>query len=374
MATGKAIDLIARPVQSVDLCFPVDGVVQHLASSLLGERVQAFDIDELFKDLGTTTRDDARLYFDSFHIYQTLAPQVLATLRAEPNKAALDKSIKMRENAYVTTYDIDVVNMAAELFFENSADNGLTLPNLIDGLLETVKNKHLSIKGAYDADGVNIVKNVTSNMTGESVVQPLPAPTIQPPFVNDSSSTTIQQSIGYRHPSYDNDIAYFEAQIRNVRDKFNAYRMQKMCRYHEQTFSNELSALDQDIRQLQAAYIDTILVSPFVGVVTGVFRHPGDFVRAGQPVMRIENDSQAYLVGKIKYRGMIRVNAHVTISTTLFDEEDLTIDGVVKSVRGHDAANEQWDVLILCANLTNNGDAIFPLNYNLDYDVTTLEF
>ena len=41
--------------------------------------------------------------------------------------------------------------------------------------------------------------------------------------------------------------------------------------------------------------MDTFLVSPIDGVVTGVFRNVGDYVRAAQAVIRVENDAEIAL-------------------------------------------------------------------------------
>ena len=60
-----------------------------------------------------------------------------------------------------------------------------------------------------------------------------------------------------------------------------------MSKHADITFRNELDALDRGtIKKLQVAYLDTFLVSPFDGVITGVFCSRGDYVGAGQPVIQ----------------------------------------------------------------------------------------
>jgi multidrug resistance efflux pump len=131
--------------------------------------------------------------------------------------------------------------------------------------------------------------------------------------------------------------------------------------------------MDLDIKKLQLAYISTILVSPIDGVVTGVFRNKGDYVRAGQAVVRVENDAEVLLVGTIKFRGLVSVGTGVEVTTEIFDAPPaLTVPGSVVSVRGHDSENELWDVLILCNN-RKAGKPILPINYNFDFDDTTVE-
>jgi multidrug resistance efflux pump len=161
-----------------------------------------------------------------------------------------------------------------------------------------------------------------------------------------------------------------------VRQEFlNAWRMSEMCRNGNTTFGNEVRAIDLSIRKLQAAYIDTFLFSPFRGIVTNAFHRKGDFVRAGEPVFRVESDTPIYLVGTVKYRGMLRIGSTLTVSTTLFEAAGAAptkVSGKIVAVRGHDSASEQWDLLILCENVTAAGDKL-PLNYNFDFESTTIE-
>jgi multidrug resistance efflux pump len=107
-------------------------------------------------------------------------------------------------------------------------------------------------------------------------------------------------------------------------------------------FNNELRMIDLDVKCLQVAYLDTLLLSPIDGVVTGVFRNLSDCVRAGQPVMRVENDTEILLVGTMKYRGLVFIGTGMSITTKIFDTGvKLTTSGKVVSVRGHDAEDEQ---------------------------------
>jgi len=91
---------------------------------------------------------------------------------------------------------------------------------------------------------------------------------------------------------------------------------------------------------------------------------------------RVESDDFVYLVGTVKYRGMLRIGNTVTVSTTLFEAvgaAPVTVTGEVVAVRGHDSVSEQWDVLIFCENHTAAGDVVLPLNYNFDFESTTVE-
>jgi hypothetical protein len=157
-------------------------------------------------------------------------------------------------------------------------------------------------------------------------------------------------------------------------EQFSQFMFAQNLPFLDTVFTNELKAIDLDVKRLQVAYLDTILLSPIDGVVTGVFRDMGDCVRAGQPVMRVENDTEVLLVGTLKFRGLISIGSTVSVTTKIFDSGvTLTTSGKVVSVRGHDSEDEEWDVLVLCPNRDAHGKPIFPINYNFDFDDTDLD-
>ena len=84
-----------------------------------------------------------------------------------------------------------------------------------------------------------------------------------------------------------------------------------------------------------------------------------------------------YLVGTIKYRGLLRVNSKVKVSTTLFDASRKPASeyapSTVSAVRGHNSVDEVWDILIRCSNRTGAGEPILPLNYNFDFESTSID-
>lgn len=87
MAIGKAVNLRVRPVQSVDLCYPVDGLIARQPTGLLGNRVRGLNIESLYLVLLETVEgDDSRLVWTSDKIYDFLqdAPRAEATCRAAP--------------------------------------------------------------------------------------------------------------------------------------------------------------------------------------------------------------------------------------------------------------------------------------------------
>ena len=60
---------------------------------------------------------------------------------------------------------------------------------------------------------------------------------------------------------------------------------------------NELHSIDLGVYQLQVGFLNTILLSLIVGVVTGVYKNPGDpVVRPGEPVVRVEDNTTIFLL------------------------------------------------------------------------------
>jgi hypothetical protein len=186
-------------------------------------------------------------------------------------------------------------------------------------------------------------------------------------------STSELHGYEFRYPSKENDLRYLQSRAAVRQEFLNAWRMSEMCKFGNTTFPNEVGSIDSSIKKLQSAFIDTFLFPPFNGVVTGVFHAQGDYVRAGEAVLRVEANETILLVGTIKYRGMIHIGYKLDIITTLFEAKgagQTGVSGKVVAVRGHDAVSEQWDLLVRCDNLTSTGEIIFPLNYNFDFEST----
>lgn len=143
----------------------------------------------------------------------------------------------------------------------------------------------------------------------------------------------------------------------------------------DQVFKNELNSIDSDVYRLQVALLNTILMSPINGIVTGIYKNPGDAVRAGETVIRVENDTVILLVAKLIHRGPIVVGDNMTVQTTLFDEPGpkTTVKGVIVAVQGQ-SEDDHWEVIVKCSNLDGSGKTIFPLGYHFDYENTTVSF
>lgn len=375
MATGKAVDLRVRPVKSADLCFPVDGTILRQPDSLLGKVVQGYDLRELYGHLRDIQVDESRLVMDSGSIYTTVHSHILSELRAEHVRADVDAAIGMRQNAFIATYSESIVQQMRRIYFDNPSDQAAVLYRLIEDLESHTKLSSKILEQAYQQDALAAtpIKKAVTDTTFSSIVRD---PLGEIRYDNTAKSSSEARGYEYRAPSEENYIRYSRARIGQRQEYLAALRMRALCERAEAWASNELTALDTQVRKLQVAYIDTLLVSPIAGVVTGVFRNSGDFVSAGQPVVRVEDDSTVFLVGTIKHRGMVKPNSQVSVTTTLFDAptgQQTRIDGSVASVRGHDSVDEQWEILVLCSNRTASGAPILPLNYNFDFESTTVE-
>jgi hypothetical protein len=374
-ATGKAVNLRVRPIESADLCYPIDGVIWRLTSGLLGSKVSGINLQSLDDVLGDTeVLDVSRLYYGADRIYNYLSSATLSTLRNQPEKADLDNAIGMRQNAYLTTYSPDIISQVQQVFYDNPAEENSVVWRLLNDLQADTHKLNKALTDAYKAENIwgRIVKDAQSTTTLGSD-QSAPG---QPVISFDGRQDTKSRGFEFRNPSAENDMRYRRALASLQPEFLNAWRMAEMCKHGDTTFRNELFAIDQQIKKLQIAYVDTFLVAPFAGLVTGVFRSRGDYVTAGQPVVRVEDDTSVYLVGTVKLRGLLRVNSKIKVTTTLFDApggQPTIINGTVSAVRGHDSISEQWDVLILCENRTAQDEAILPLNYNFEFENTTIE-
>jgi hypothetical protein len=101
----KVVSLSVRASQVSHLCFEVGGIFGESRTEL-GAQVAAFDFPAYYLTLmsfptpNPALGDPARLIFDSFQIRNNAEPFLLAALRAEDRKAALNKAINGRQNAF----------------------------------------------------------------------------------------------------------------------------------------------------------------------------------------------------------------------------------------------------------------------------------
>jgi hypothetical protein len=197
------------------------------------------------------------------------------------------------------------------------------------------------------------------------------------------SQSIVNTDYGYRFPYNEAAAQYQRAQISLMDQQFAQFMYGQNLPNLAQVFQNELNSIDGNVFRLQIAYLNSILLSPIAGVVTGVYRNPGEAVRAGDTIIRVEDSSTIYLIATVIYRGPIVVgalppappipNSTVTINTKLFGVSSLAspLSGTVVAARGH-RDEDKWDLIVKCSNLDGSGNSIFPTGYHFDYDDTQI--
>src|SRR5438045_3972514 len=106
MGAAKPVYLNVKPFQVSQICFEVDGILGELHTEL-GANAKAFDFAKLYATLGaipTLAGDPSRIRYNFLEIQAAVKPVTLAALRAEPRKAALNKAINARQNAFLGKY------------------------------------------------------------------------------------------------------------------------------------------------------------------------------------------------------------------------------------------------------------------------------
>jgi len=423
MSSAKAITLDVIASQASQLCFEVGGILGSREVEL-GQEVSAFDFPAFYATLGGTPTipgHPARLLFDFLEIQAFVKPFTLLALRAEAGKAALHKAINVRANAYYSKY-ADSAALISRINTDYSPNIRDSKANRLDVLSAICKRQMEQLRDSYISEGrTGVVKTTSSVLTstvnncGKSVSIGKSAqlgvdPLVKAPFsagalpaggklesisvggagqihVNEEMSTSGQrtkstshametQSIentayGYQTPEWDNAAQYQRAQISLIDERFALFLNAQKLPYFAAIFQNELNSIDAEVFQLQIAYLNTILMSPISGTVTGVYKSPGDAVTAGEPVIRIENSAEILLVATLIYRGPITIGSTVKVQTTRFAVSgSLTfLEGRVVAVRGQ-RQDDQWEVVAKCKNVDGGGKPIFPLGYHFDYDDT----
>ena len=190
------------------------------------------------------------------------------------------------------------------------------------------------------------------------------------------NETIVNTDYGYRVPYIECQAQNARAQISLIDQQFAQFMAGQNLSNLGAVLGNELSIIDLTVQQLQVAFINTLLLSPIAGTVTGLYKFPGDPVLPGEPVVRLEDNSTLLLCASLIYRDPIYIGSTVTISTSLFDETgpQTNLAGSVVAVRGK-SEDDHWDVVVQCPNpATGSGGLTFPIGYHFDYapSITTV--
>lgn len=217
-----------------------------------------------------------------------------------------------------------------------------------------------------------MIKSTTSSLVADTVEENTVNRTSTVSTSHDTQNMTYTD-YGYRIPFVEAAAQNSRAQISLQSERFSQYMTFQSLPSLEAIFGNELTAIDMDVKRLQVAYLNTILLPPISGVVTGVYKRVGEAVIAGETVLRIEDNSTVHLAGILIHGGILSLGAGVTVQANLFSSSTSTsITGNIIAVRGDESGDDRWDVVISCPNTDGDGNPILPLNYNFDFDDTSV--
>jgi len=256
----------------------------------------------------------------------------VATLSA-PFESALDHKENTKENTFSTQTWDEVTS--GKLAVTQLADRPISQPYPRQDLQWKLPSEDWFDSEKSDADGTR---------TGTQIY------------------TTRNQS--YLQPRLDNEVSHEQLQIGLINDEMErtifSFRIDSMDRIIE----NEREVFDLEVRKLQLKYAQSYLVSSVSGVVTAIHKDIGESVKPGEPVMRIENDDVIHVVGRINYRGLLKVGQEVTIETdNLYESgQSFKITGSILAVRGDEADDDEWQLVIELPNTNKK----LPMYYQFD--------
>jgi len=433
MGTANVVSMTARPARGSYLCFEVGGIL-NTCDAFLGDAVPAISYDKLtdtVRGLGATPDDASRLVGDADGVAGAVGPFAIASLRSKDRKASLNSAVNSRQNLYYSKHAnaaFVISTIRANYDKASPASN----PNLLDRLSDLANEQLVRLDEAYTEDDLTgVVKSTSSSVDStsrsrghsyrfskfyqESVGRPVgrgaklphvpPVPWEGHPdnmwngyesrrfTAADATNTAVTTGVNFEeannsgsasgrqsatHESYEYRVPYLEAHARALRaqisltdQQFEAYMFSQNIPNLETIFSNELASVDNDVYQLQIALLRSFLVSPVDGIVTGVYKEPGEAVSAGEPVVRVEDNSRVHLVAGLVHSGPIPVGATATVTTTLAGSGSppTSLTGTVASARGQESGT-RWEVVLAANNLDGVGAQILPLGFVFDPEYT----
>lgn len=420
--------LQVRPIQSSDVSFDVAGILgsQNSATAKLGTRVSKFDLATLLGRFGTVD-GSGRLVYNAPKIRTDLNPPSLFTLRNELFEANTEQAIMQREIAVMEKFKHrNRIAAAMRKVYPNDQTAVTAKLRRIEDLRRYSSQQMAALKAAYESsqwNGVIADSVTTTRNTGDTVsttlltpvamkntrhkieVRNSPAnsdhdihesqvipqaavakkwidmdggelsfPSQKTTSVNNVTHVSTTRNTEYRHPFLENLIQDQRTQIQ-IQDEMLinetfSFRVPDM----EAILDRELETIDWEVRKAQIRYAQTFLVPPIAGVVTAIYKDIGESVQPGEPVLRIENDDKVLLVGIVQHRGILRVGSNMRLRTgNLYEggasgSPKVELSGPIVAVRGHDADDDEWDVIVEC----ENSNRMLPINYHFDRDTTEL--
>ena len=434
MGLAKVVRLVVEPRNACNLAFPTDGIIDQVVQGRLGYLVAAYDYTE--RDSWADTQaslasvSPALCVPDSTEITEELGQSCLLSIRAVPQRATLDQALLARSNAYWDKYAYSIGSKSELLDYvtTNYGEQVDSQLGLLYMLQATLSNKVGLIEQKWLDSGwddvlmtsSNQVSGTTTTTTTPAAMETttagyqtvakghVPAPgegetdnTVTIPLVTSTSvaqgdsaavtsfdQTFTATGVDFHTPQLDTRADGYRAQISLMNQILQALQPQAKFDNLAAYLLNELSLIDLSVKRLQLAYADSFLMSPISGTVTHVAKNVGDTVRAGEPVVRVENNRELLLVGTIAYRGTIVVGpvgangptggTKVTLEAPLFGTTAVArVSGDVWAARCNGSQDDWWDVVIAVRN-QEAGAIRPPLHYTFSgeacaHDGTHLE-
>lgn len=403
---AKVVSLVARPQHVAHLSFPVDGVIDTVTPlGLLGASIPAasvFNYDSFCGKIYSTTLS-AGLPGGAPNptnwageISSQLNGFTLMTLRSGGGTfgaaaAALENAMIAWNNAYLAKY-----SAISQIASDAQENLNVELASLQD--LQTVANQQWNalqpayaaagLSGAdpvvtmtnswiYSSEGEGLTQTDASGKTVATTTGVAAAgnlPWAGPFGGNDVGQLVANQNYVFRTPYLEAQAQFDRANSSLSRQIFAQQQRAPMVNNLVTVLQNELNLINLNVYLLQLAYLNTFLTSPIPGIVTGVYKRPGEAVRAGETVVRVENmgnGSTVYLVGTVVYPGPINVGtSSATVTTSLYDAggAQVSMSGPIIAARGHRDDNT-WQIIVA---YVNGAPVMLPLNYHFDYDNITM--
>ncbi|MDX2239429.1 MAG: HlyD family efflux transporter periplasmic adaptor subunit [Leptolyngbyaceae cyanobacterium bins.302] len=432
--SGKVRSLTVRPIQSADLAFEMPGMIsfQDFDKAKLGERINKCDLEsEIYGVLNEADHSNGLLKYGAEDILDKLKGFVLFTLNNRTLRAALKQSILVRANAYLEKYSKtkEIEDFYKEIYA--NTDESKNKIKRLESLRQSHEDKIAELVKKYNELAKKVIVDARSTVkitplatkTSQQVISVSPnqhtvqATTSTPKIMNDGvwknlaknspavppspdepvidvkdladpknatllSQETTTDLVDFKYPLKDEEIALQRIQL-EIQDELLKHQLINLkVQNLNQIMNNELQQLELDTTKLQNAFLQTLLISPISGIITAIYKDVGETVSAGEPVIRVENDQELLIVGFIQYRGSLKLQQEVTLATKIFEtNETKEITGRLVAIRGHDADDDEWDVIIRCPNVNKPEEPedpqspknrFFPINYHFDKDTTEL--
>lgn len=402
--------------------------MRNQTAAQLGQRVTAFSAATLIERFSSRT-PAGRHEFDAPRIRTECLPRYLFAIRNDLLASGLQQSVAQCELAFLDRYK-HKDRLAAAMRKVYPADPAVPNGKLrrLEELRGLSERQAAALKSAYEtmqwnsvvSDSVTQIRNIgdtvsttyltpvamktpTHNISvtnspnpSEQIVRDtvtipqtwvqgdtwadikassLTFPSQKTISTNDLTHLSTTRNTEFRHPSLENAIQDQRAQLAIQEELLASEAASFRVPDAEALMDKEYEIIDWEVRKSQLRFLHSFLIPPFDGIVTAIYKDTGDAVQAGEPVVRVENDDVVFLVGIIHHRGLVRVGDQMVLrSRNLFEggtpaSPEVTFTSRVVAVRGHDADDDEWDLITRCDNRSHT----LPINFNFDRDTTRVE-